>query len=48
MPNQGIESQFEQTTIERLLALPYRYEYGDQIERELREVVMTSWLRAFL
>ena len=49
MPNQGTESQFEATTIDRLLALPgYRYQYGGEIERDLRDVVMTDWLRAFL
>jgi type I restriction enzyme R subunit len=49
MPNQGTESQFEATTIDRLLALPrYRYQYGGDIERDWREVVMTDWLRAFL
>src|SRR5690349_3443124 len=49
MPNQGTESQFEETTIDRLLALPsYRYQYGGEIERDWREVVMTDWLRAFL
>jgi type I restriction enzyme R subunit len=49
MPNQGTESQFEETTIDRLLALTgYRYQYGGDIERDLREVVMVDWLRAFL
>jgi type I restriction enzyme R subunit len=49
MPNQGTESQFEATTIDRLLALlGYRYQYGDDIERDLRDVVMADWLRAFL
>src|SRR5258705_10882356 len=49
MPNQGTESQFEATAIDRLLALEgYRYQYGGAIERDLREVVMTDWLRAFL
>src|ERR1035441_5027332 len=49
MPNQGTESQFEATTIDRLLALPvYRYQYGGDIERDWREVVMVDWLRAFL
>jgi len=32
MPNQGTESQFEETTIDRLLALPgYRYQYGGRV-----------------
>ena len=49
MPNQGTESQFEATTIDRLLALAdYRYQYGGEIERDLRDVVMTDWLRSFL
>lgn len=49
MPNQGTESQFEATTIDRLVALGgYRYQYGGAIERDLREVIMTDWLRAFL
>ncbi len=49
MPNQGTESQFEETTIDRLLVLQgYRYQYGGEIERDWREVVMTDWLRAFL
>ena len=48
MPNQGTESQFEETTIDRLHALGYRYQYGGDLERDLREVVMTDWLRTFL
>jgi type I restriction enzyme, R subunit len=48
MPNQGTESQFEETTIDRLVALGYRYQYGGEIERDWRDVVMTDWLRAFL
>ena len=49
MPNQGTESQFEATTIDRLLALPgYRYRYGGEIERDRRDVVMVDWVRAFL
>ena len=37
MPNQGTESQFEATTIDRLLTLPrYRYQYGGEIVRESR------------
>jgi type I restriction enzyme R subunit len=49
MLNQGTESQFEATTIDRLLGLKsYRYQYGGEIERDLREVVMTDWLRVFL
>jgi type I restriction enzyme R subunit len=48
MPNYGTESQFEETTIERLRALDYRYQYGGDIERDLREVVMTDWVQAFL
>lgn len=48
MANQGTESQFEETTIDRLRALDYRYQYGGEIERDWRDVVMTDWLRAFL
>src|SRR5205809_7870678 len=48
MPNQGTESQFEETTIDRLRALGYRYQYGGDIERDWRDVVMTDWLRPFL
>ena len=48
MSNQGTESQFEETTIDRLCALGYRYQYGGEIERDLRDVVMTDWLRTFL
>jgi len=48
MPNRGTESQFEETTIDRLHALGYRYEYGGDIERDWREVVMTDWVRKFL
>ncbi len=48
MHNQGTESQFEETTIDRLHALGYRYQYGGDLERDWREVVMTDWLRAFL
>lgn len=32
--NQGTESQFEETTIDRLRALGYRYEYGGTLERD--------------
>jgi hypothetical protein len=46
--NQGTESQFEETTIDRLCALGYRYQYGGDIERDWRDVVMVDWLRAFL
>jgi len=49
MPNEGTESQFEATTIDRLLALAgYRHQYGGEIERDLRDVIMTDWLRGFL
>src|SRR5262249_39207911 len=41
------ESQFEETTIDRLRALVYRYEYGGGIERDWRGVGMTDWLRTF-
>ncbi|MDI1346119.1 MAG: type I restriction endonuclease subunit R [Pseudolabrys sp.] len=48
MPNQGTESQFEETTIDRLRALGYRYCYGGELARDVRDVVMTDWLRAFI
>ena len=48
MSNQGTESQFEETTIDRLRALGYRYRYGGEIERDWRDVVIADWLRAFL
>ena len=48
MPNQQTESQFEETTIERLRLLGYRHEYGGNLERDPREVVIVDWLRAFL
>ena len=48
MPNEGTESQFEATTIDRLVALGYRYQYGGTIERDWRDVVVTDWARAFL
>ena len=48
MANQGTESQFEETTIDRLRGMGYRYQYGGAIERDLRDVVVTDWLRAFL
>lgn len=48
MPNHGTESQFEETTIGRLRAFGYRYQYGGDIERDWCGVVMTDWLRAFL
>ena len=35
--NEGTESQFEETTIERLRALGYRYQYGWEIESNSRE-----------
>ena len=38
MPNQGTESQFEETTIDRLHALGYRYQYGGDIERDWRDL----------
>jgi type I restriction enzyme R subunit len=48
MGNQGTESQFEETTIDRLRSLGYRYQYGGEIERDWRDVVMTDWLQSFL
>jgi len=40
--NQGTESQFEETTIDRLRALGYRYQYGGEIERNWCDVVMVD------
>lgn len=45
----GTESEFEETTIERLLALGYRYCHGANVSRESdREVVLVDSLRNFL
>lgn len=48
MPNTGTESQFEETTIDRLKQLGYRYEYGGNIDREPQVVVLPGILRSYL
>ncbi len=48
MPNTGTESQFEETTIDRLKRLGYRYQYGGDIEREPHTVVLPDVLRHYL
>lgn len=42
------ESTFEQSTIERLLALGYRYQHGSTIARAPQAVVLTAELRTYL
>lgn len=42
------ESTFEQSTIERLLALGYRYQHGSMINRAPQAVVLTEELRTYL
>lgn len=42
------ESTFEQSTIERLLALGYRYQHGSTIARAPQTVVLIDALRAYL
>lgn len=42
------ESTFEQSTIERLLALGYRYQHGSMITRAPQAVVLTDELRTYL
>ena len=46
--NHGSESQFEDTTIDRLKLLGYTYQHGGEIDRPLEEVVLKDALRAFL
>jgi type I restriction enzyme R subunit len=49
MPNIGTESQFEETTIDRLKALGYRYEYGGHVDRPNKQaVVLVEVLRDYL
>ena len=48
MPNTGTESQFEETTIDRLKLLGYRYQFGEDIERESHTVVLPDALRQYL
>ncbi|MCB9100079.1 MAG: type I restriction endonuclease subunit R [Anaerolineales bacterium] len=47
--NTGTESQFEETTIDRLKQLGYQYAYGDDVARATPQaVVLVDELRAFL
>ncbi len=47
--NTGTESQFEETIIDRLKALGYRYQYGSEIERpNAQTVVLVDVLRDYL
>lgn len=49
MPNTGTESQFEDTCIDRLRALGYRYQYGYDIDRpNPQTVVLADVLRQYL
>jgi type I site-specific restriction-modification system R (restriction) subunit len=48
MTHQPTESQFEETTIERLQCLGYRTQYGGEIERPLHTVVLPDLLRDHL
>jgi type I restriction enzyme R subunit len=48
MTHQPTESQFEETTIERLQRLGYRTQYGGEIERPLHTVVLPDPLRDHL
>jgi type I restriction enzyme, R subunit len=49
MPHRGTETDFELTTIERLEALGYRHQHGEEVERSGRdEVVLRDVLRASL
>ena len=49
MPNTGTESQFEETVIDRLKALGYRYQYGGEVERSgPAAVVLAAELRGYL
>jgi len=48
MPNQATETFFENTTLDRLKLLGYRYQYGGDIERDLHQVILTDVLRDYL
>jgi type I restriction enzyme, R subunit len=48
MPHRGTETDFELTTIERLLQLQYGYRHGEEIERAHEEVVLRDVLRSEL
>jgi len=44
----GTESEFEETSLERLQKLGYAYAFGEDLTREKRNVVLLDRLRAFL
>ena len=44
----GTESEFEEATLERLNQLGYTYAFGEELERDKRQVVLLDRLRAFL
>ena len=44
MPNTGTESNFEETTIDRLKLLGYRYRFGGDLSRDLHTVVRVDVL----
>ncbi|OQY28422.1 MAG: hypothetical protein B6243_12050 [Anaerolineaceae bacterium 4572_5.2] len=47
--NTGTESQFEETIIDRLKILGYRYQYGGELERSnAQAVILVDDLRAYL
>ncbi len=49
MPNTGTESQFEETVIDRLKAIGYRYQYGPELPIDhSQSVVLTAALREYL
>ncbi len=48
MPHRGTESDFELTTIERLIALGYQHVHGSELSRVPEEVVLRDRLRASL
>ncbi len=48
MSKRGTETEFELTTIERLLQQDYAYTHGEEIERDHREVVLRDILKAHL
>ncbi|RME44547.1 MAG: hypothetical protein D6791_12915 [Chloroflexi bacterium] len=48
MTNQGTESQFEDTTIERLKALGYQYQPASPRNRDFKSVMLAGRLRAYL
>ncbi|MFQ5854727.1 MAG: hypothetical protein ACE5LU_03665 [Anaerolineae bacterium] len=48
MTTPGTESQFEDTTIERLKALGYEYQPASLLNRDLKSVVLADRLRTHL